>query len=526
MMSDRTGPASKTWPQDASAFLNLGGYFRTNAENYWRPHITEHLSSQSTDPLLAAKAGWQWTPVDPVPVYVPKANRYLLVAWSANQTIEYAQHALLTQIQLAMTSDKNVVTPAGYPALQSRPFCANGCIIVGHSTGPLITSSAMGLAQAGFFGPGGKDVARHVIAHVSLAGAISGSRIATMGMAVAMAGAGVFTTSTPMFPTLCPILETVFGSQRACTGDLSFVANSILRDLIPAVSQGVWGLAVNNSRVPTVTFAGGHPAGNQGPIGIFLPGVDDGVVTMNSACGNSLPVFPLLTPPSGFTVTSLLKAFEYSESSDRFKRGASVFLGQKNLKALAGLGYLAGACTPALAASGMVMPVDNDFSGSLFFDARRRYSNHYSFMQSLAEHSHDGGNSIPNEWPSQFGFPATAPNVREYAPYLVPWANKPGVSPESWHINVEETRAVTDASIYTRLLDANGTHLAKPLDMHEIRRGRKVSFHMPFNIGNCVKQGFARWYCQRWIWKRTYHLADKWEQKQSSHYAYEFIGRR
>ena len=61
--------------------------------------------------------------------------------------------------------------------------------------------------------------------------------------------------------------------------------------------------------------------------------------------------------------------------------------------------------------------------------------------------------------------------------------------------------------------------------MRVVERGKRISFHMPFNIGNCVRQGTFRFYCKRWIWKRTYHLADKWESKQSSHYAYEYVAR-
>ena len=167
----------------------------------------------------------------------------------------------------------------------------------------------------------------------------------------------------------------------------------------------------------------------------------------------------------------------------------------------------------------MLLPVSNDWSGSAH-DARNRYRNHYSFIQSLSEHSYDGGGSPPPSlWPS---YTADAVSVlRQYGPYVAL-----GVSTEYSGINVEETRAVTDASIYTRMLDANGTHLVKPVDVREFRRGRKVSFHMPFNLGNCQKQGFLKWYCTIWIWKRTYHLADKWDQKQSSHYAYEYVGRR
>ena len=129
------GPAFKQWPADASEFLNPAGYYRQFAEKYWAPHIEENLY----DPFLpfGSAAGWQWTASDPVPKYQRKSNRYLVVAWSSNQTLEYAQHALLTQIQLAIASNTNVVTPPQYPKTDVRPFCSNGCMIVSHSAGSL-----------------------------------------------------------------------------------------------------------------------------------------------------------------------------------------------------------------------------------------------------------------------------------------------------------------------------------------------------------------------------------------------------
>lgn len=514
-----TGPAKREWPLDSGEFLISGGYFRSSAESYWQAHLVEHLSApvSSGSPNPWPNTGWQWTPSDVAPAYVAKPNRYLLVAWSSNQTIEYAQHALLTQIQLAMTTNLNVVTPPTYPSAQQRPFCANGCIVIGHSTGPLVTSSALGRARAGEFGPGGQQVAAHVLAHVSMAGAISGSRIATVGLSVASLGAPVASASN----VLCPIVDQLFGTQNACNADLSFVANSILRDLNPAVAQGAWGRHVDNSPVPTVTLAGGHPRGNQaaGLTQWFLPGVDDGVVTMNSSCGNPNPVFPDVAPPSGLSVAQMVKAFEFSDWLPRLIRGTKLWVSQKQLMVSSqSSSYLAAGCTPYLSAAGMVMPVSADWSGTTQ-DARRRYSNHYSFIQSLAEHSYDGGGSpLPSLWPSYVG--GAASDLRQYAPL-----NATGTTAVSG-INVEESRVVTDPAIYTRVLDSHGTRLVKPLDMRVVERGKRISFHMPFNIGHCVRQGPLKYYCQRWLWKRTYHLADKWEQKQSSHYVYEYVARR
>ncbi|MES2634453.1 MAG: hypothetical protein V4669_15890 [Pseudomonadota bacterium] len=514
-IKDPSGPARQEWPVDSSAFLSSAGYFRTTTENYWRAHLIEHLSVPVPSPSWPY-AGWQWTATDAQPLYVSKPNRYLLAAWSSNQTIEYAQHALLTQIHLAMTTGLNVFTPPAYPASQVRPFCANGCIVIGHSTGPLITSSAFGRAHAGDFGPGGKQVVASMLAHVSMDGAISGSRISSIGMALAYGIAPIPSASN----VICPIADELFGTTNACNANLSFVASSILRDLIPAVSQAVWGPDVDRSPVPTVTIAGGHPRGNQaaGITQLLLPGVDDGVVTMNSACGNPNPVFPGIFAPSGLSITQLVKGFEFSDWAPRLVRGVKIWASQKNLMTVPTPGYLASACTPHLSASGMVMPVAYDWVATPR-DARNRYRNHYSFIQSLSEHSYDGGASpLPSLWPSYVG--GLASELRQYAPQ-----NVTGVTPVSG-INVEESRAVTDPGIYTRTLDANGTRLLKPLDMRVVQRGKKIAFRMPFNIGNCTKQGTLNFRCTRWIWKRTYHLADKWEQKQSSHYVYEFVARR
>lgn len=488
--------ANKRWPQDASEFLDSGKYFRTFAENYWRDHIRENLSDPAAVTATSHPiAGWQWTSGNASPVYVPKSNRYLLVAWSSNQTLEYAQHALLTQIHLAITTNKNVVTPPTYPAMYTRPFCSNGCVFVTHSTGGLIVSSGMGLAQANFFGPGGKQIAAMMRAHVAFESAISGSRLATIAV-----GVGSPVSANPLPALVCDAFQEIF-TVPCSIPNSAFLLTSILRDLIPAVAQGVWGPWVSATPVPTVTVAGGHPLGNYyGATKIFLPGLDDGVVTMNSACGNPNPVLPAVLAPSGFTVASLVKAFDFSEDSGRLVRAAKNWLSHKNLKAPAPLPkYLAGGCTPYLSPTGMVMPVQNAGGGTPW-DSRRRYPNHYSMLQGSIDHSHDGATDTANQWKSALQQAASV--TRTYKPFLLATNN-------------EESRAVTNSGIY-QLIDGNGTHLVSPAfaRMREVVRGRKVSFKL---------FGKKRTW---WIWKRTYHLLDKWESKQSTHYVYEFVGRR
>lgn len=365
-------PARTTWPSEPAEFLDPAGYFRRYAEDYWAPHIHENLF----DPVNPGNpiAGWQWTASDAAPVYKPKANRYLAVAWSTNQTLEYAQHAFLEQVRLAIATGKNVHTPPTYPSDQVRPFCFNGCIVVSHSAGSLVTTTALGRAAKGKFGPGGSQVAKRIRAHVSFEGAISGSTLASAAMAV-----GVLGSAVP--GVVCDVFEALVDSAGACDGDTSFVTHSIFRDLMPIVAQTVWRSAINHSPVPTVTVAGGHPWGNYaGVTKILLPGLDDGVVSMNSACGNPNPVFPFVLAPSGAVMKSRLGAFEMSSSPYLLARAVKNFISHKHLmdgaapfKPL----YFAGGCTPYLSPTGMVMPVRLALKFTPW-NTRSRYRNHYS----------------------------------------------------------------------------------------------------------------------------------------------------
>ncbi len=146
----------------------------------------------------------------------------------------------------------------------------------------------------------------------------------------------------------------------------------------------------------------------------------------------------------------------------------------------------------------------------MVWDSRRHYNNYYSFLQATTGHSYDGGSEADagNPWPSSI--PAGPGATRRYLDFF------------TFSDNVEESLAITDSAIYAR--DANGTYLVKPVPVHEIVVGRKLSFRipkwLPYNSTRCPN----RW-CSWWIWKRTYHLPDKWERKQIGHYVYEFVAR-
>lgn len=488
--------ARAKWPAKSGEYLSTNGYFRKYAERYWRDHIREHLFDP-TQPTNTV-AGIDWSSGSPV--YKPKSNRYLAVAWSSNQTLEYAQHAFLQQVALAIQSNQNVVTSPVYPSKFFRPFGSNGLVIVTHSTGALVVTTALARAADGDFGPAGRRIARQALLHVSFTGAISGSNLAVVGMAVGLAGSG---SAIPQ--SVCTVAALM---EVLCGANTSYVLHSILRDLMPPVAQLVWGADVNDSPVPTVTVAGGHPTGNYalGASKIVLPGLDDGVVSMNSACGNPNLVYPGLLPPSGATVTSYVKAFDRHLPV----RGAKNFISHLHFQAPPSTHpfgkFLAGGCTPHLSPTGMLMPLSDDLAGTQW-DARDRYDNQFSFIQGSIDHSYEGGGDSSNPWPSASGVASSVNTPRSYLPTNL------------YGPNCEEMSAVTDSGIYQKFAD--GTYLVKPSfqnEMHQVVRGRKITF----KLFKKSKKTYTRW-----IWRRNYFLLGGTDcAKSSSHYVYQYVGRR
>lgn len=480
----RDPAATKQWPFDTQEFLSPNGYFRKYADDYWMDHIRENLSNQKP----TAPQGWQWPAGAATASYVAKTNRYLTISYSSNQRLVYSQHAILSQIALAISSMTNVVTPAGYPTNIVKPFCSMGCVIVSHSTGALLTSTALSRASSGYFGPEGRAIPNFIFAHVSFNGATSGSRLATAGLVIATRVA----LSAPVALGICDIVDKNLGLD--CNVDLGFLRNSVLVDLVPLVSQGIWGPIIERSPVPTITIVGGHPFYlNTGStiLGALLPGVDDGVVTANSACGNPTAVQPLVLVPSGMIARSFIKAFDMGVNRGR---AILAYMAMKNLKAIPpGLMYFASMCTPYLSSHGMVMPVLGGMAGSIF-DSRRRYRNYYSFIQGSIDHSQNGAGIDGNVWPSSVGQPATNPRLYNNG-YR------------------EESSAVTDGSIYAKRMGSHLVHPSFASSIHEIVRGRRVTFKL---FG--VRRSF-------WLWKRTYHLPNHWETMSSAHYVYQFVGR-
>lgn len=490
-MTNYTGgyaPAQARWPADRAEYDTPGGYFFDYARTYWKDHIREHLFD--IDSPANGYAGYQWPQSQASASYVPKGNRVLTVAWATTQRLEYAQHAFLTQVIEAMNTGRNVITPPTYPSAFDRPFCANGCVVVSHSTGGLVVSTAMGKLARGDYGNQNRDLPGYFRGHLAFSGAFGGSRLAQLLIVVS--------NVVPATSTLCTWAAS-FLNDGPCGWDGQAAINSVLLDLTPPYTSQHWAPVMDDSPVLTLTVGGAHTRSNYawGLAKVVHPGNDDGVETMHSQCANPLPVLPPSIPPSGFIFSSWPKAYDMGIP---LIRGVGQFLDQRHVKAATPAAkYMSAMCTPWLAPSGMVMPVANSMSATAF-DARRRHTNHYSFIQGAIDHSFLGASDSVNPWPSAGNSPASTPRLYR----------------EAYGVDMkEESSAITDAGAYQ--LGTDGVYLVHPsfgsLPI-EIERGLKISFR------------FLNRQRTWWIWRRLYHVLDRWQDKAASHYAYEYALRR
>ena len=449
------------------------GYFKRGAEQYWKAHL---------DRFLRAK-GIQ--------------NRYLIVSYSCNERLETAAHAVLTQIGDAMRTGEGVVDPSGKN--DRANFGAPSYVVVSHSTGAPVTDVAMASAikhpnlRADF-------IARHAKAHISLAGAFSGSRMATAAVALSRDFAG----KTPDW--VCPVARLGLMVWHMGDADLpkcpivfNTVKDSILIDLVPVVMKLKWGSYMDETPVRTLTVVGAHPTFYTPLKRILHPGFDDGVLTINSQVANPNTTFFW---PSGFRprfpgtnrvydmgVAALFKGLAsplrargyYRDQVFEPKRNPLVFVPHPLL--------VAGAATPNLSPTGMVQPIAEEYDLTGGFNPLRRYRNHYSAFQSASDH---------------------------YSAYTGPWDNP---NDKDYHKtfllerSFEETRVITDPAVYDQYEAAYACDNQPLLNratvpaVKEIVRGRKIKL-------------FGK---KRWVWKRTYRLLDGWENKVIMDYVYESV---
>lgn len=510
--------AQSKWPGDPTEFTASNGYWKQKADTYWAQHIAQNLGSVTSP-----------------------SNRYLTIAWPSTQWLIYGAHALLTQTARAMNDGTGVVPTSNG---DKSGFCARGCVIVSHSTGGPLVDVAMSIAgNTQWFGDL-KFIPDHMRAHVAFAGAFAGSGYATPVVALGVAAGGV--------GALCQlgvIVANLLGASLSGCGGFGVVLESVLVDLVPPVMTTVWRQAIDQTPVPTLTVASGHPSA-YGALGLgwggtFLKwllhrGFDDGVVTMNSTCANpataTLPVsaFPgnigwpsgyvakptvvdtaintnlgLIVPPAYPLTPVVIRAYDMFNAV----RGIGFYLDQVGDRYLVWFlnptspvnsepYYVGAGCTPFVAPNGMVQPVAIQSSLALWATKPDtlpfgRYQNHYSFLQSTGEHG---------------GFEQPGPCYLGYFTQSAACKNDDKLN------NTEEVRVVTNPYVYAPLPGCAPNDLAcAPLLSGDVK-------HM---VEEQVK-GLPlckRWkWCKRiWIWKRVFHRMIGWETKTEADYVYQYV---
>jgi hypothetical protein len=319
-------------------------------------------------------------------------NRFLIVSYPCNDRLEVGIQAVLTQISDAMRTGKNVKNPAN--ASDVGGFGTPSFVIVSHSTGGLMGATAMYAAKH-YPNLNAEFIAERCKAHVAIAGAFSGSRLATA--AIAVTGA-VSAASTYYVGWLCPLFNIAMSffvdNIPPCPIVASVALRSVLVDLVPAVTKAKWGDEVEGAGIRTVLVTGGHPTHTWPLKNILHRGFDDGVLTTNCTSANPGTTFLW---PSGFIanwgplgiVRTYDQGMEYRDSSTL--RSARYFHDQVMDRYLT-IGtrfipfYVASGPIPYLSPTGMLQSVGLEFDGENGFNPLRRYPLHYSFMASAAEH--------------------------------------------------------------------------------------------------------------------------------------------
>lgn len=467
--------ADKEWPTDRNEFFG-NGYFKKRANETWEDHIWNFLQSRQATNL--------------------PTNRYLTVSYNCNQRAEVGANAILDQIREAMDNGEGVVSNGDR---RGKECFGKEYVIISHSTGGLVTDIALSIAQRtttdpvlaakwgnlGFIYSGLKT-------HIALQGALSGSNLAKLFVALQ----GTDLTSKIAYRNMRGECENGSTWVRP-----EIVNNSILIDLIPEYTNLRWGSYINSVPVPTLTVAGGHlENGLEG----FLQnqvhrGNDDGVLSMDCACGN--PTFQL-NAPTYFEATSIVKAFDMGIEPHR---GAYYFFEQKAPGLLTSYQFNAG-CIPFLSPTGMVEPVAS-FSGN----SMDRWRNHFSFIQSTSDHF--GG---PRGRGADHGAPfilSNAINTSGYQAPLFDYVTSDGTR------NWEESRVVTDPSIYTNGL-VNGAMINS---VYEEQRGLEISFTIYWPEFYNWRLKWVGHTFSFWIWKRKYHLLENSQTKTECDYVYQYI---
>jgi hypothetical protein len=334
--------AIKPWPLNKSEFLPTG-YYKTIAEANWKEHI-KYFNNRTG-----------------------RKNRYFIASYNCAERADIAIYNLFLQIKEAMEHGTGVENPD--PTDKRGTACfGKEFVIISHSTGGLIANLVLSIANQtktnmavrAVYGDAG-FISDRCKGHIALHGAMGGSNLAKICVL----------TRNPV------------------------ILNSVLVDLTPEYTYARWGLDLSMVPKPVLTVSGGHPmaeavagvtigavpvltflgapptliilAAAAGPH--LLPGLDDGIVNMESSSGRNKPIF---VPISKFFTPFPNKAFDLGIQLDR---ALASYFDQK-----VGIGKFSSAANPFLSPQGMLEP---RFSARL---TNPQFHNNYTFIQSASEH--------------------------------------------------------------------------------------------------------------------------------------------
>lgn len=477
-----------TWPTDRNEFYN--GYWKRGAYAYWNLHTNKYLK----------------TTVDPNNFAVLRngnySNRYLVVSHPATQSFAYGAHTVLEQIAKAMLDGTGVINCKEDEARPTNTFGHNGFIIISHSDGAPLTDIVLTTSDLSRYPPLSfmlgdvSFIADRCDLHVALQGAFGGSNYAALALIAAK------TTTGPY--NVLPLVEPFLGFP--VNSGLNWLYTSQVLDM--AITKHLWGDFMEQVPVCVLTLTGGHPSDFSTdlnnvfkyPLSLLVKhnihhGFDDGVLSIESQSANRDS--RLRYPSVYFPKPGKLSIINHSLNEKLYDmgihkdRGIRYYLDQKMDIISAGdplkFPYASSGCIPWLSPTGMVQPVlFPRIEGIEGFDPLNRYENHYSFIQSTADH-------------------LTGSNI----PYFI--SSNYDATYETGAANYEESRVITSEAVYS---DCGVSPAMRNLQVEYIR-GRSVTFTIKF-----FKR---RWTFTRWIWKRKYHLLDKHDQKNQLDYLYENV---
>jgi len=492
------------WPVDKHAFYKNGGHnpsntsqdgeFYNEARLMWDKHIIRGLGSLSLP-----------------------SNSYLIATYSANQRLEVAIHAVLSQINEAMAGNNpNLIKSLS--AKKSRDcFGSNGIVLIAHSTGGLVASTLLGIAEKSNTNQTYKDyygdvrfISNKLDAQIGIDAAYGGSPLATAGIAVL---SGV--NNSPLINKMAKIFLKNDNLQHLTNFD---PYQTILYDLMPTTSRNKW-RPIMQSNTPTLKMTGittGKSAeGLMTMAGnLLMRGFDDGVLSSSSQSGHYKKRPGFKVKNRGKLVdkgTELRKRRALVRMS---KSGKNIHLGERNY-------YI----TPYLSGTGMLQ---GNSVKSVIDNPNQFIPNHFTVLQTTGDHF----DNVTEVQRNQNNYAYTdGDNLLEVAHLLSHNIASIFIPPVTKIRNNEETSVVFNSHLYSSgLLNINFAKLNQ-----EWIKKETWGFHAPkiimvrkcirlFKKERCIKLPKVTWHYYEYIkWQRKYHLLKDYKTKRGMDYMYEYI---